>query len=299
MSNFSPWLQLVRLPNLLTVPGDPIAGFMLAGLAGAELHPTAIVPCIASSVCLYTAGIMSNDYFDFREDQRERPTRPLPRGLIKPSVALTMAGIVGLIGIGMAGWAGLGPLTIAIALTITIVLYNSILKRIPAVGPLSMGLCRGLNLLMGAAAAGGYWITADVVVIAAAGLTLFIAAVTTIASKETKKVKIGIKRWLPILTIVVCLILLSVSRPYGMGISIPAAVFGAIAIIWTWHCTTTLAGVPDPRTTSKGIGNLLRGLLFLQAAFCAQLAWPGILVGSCLTLLWPILYVLSKRINMS
>ena len=299
MSNFSPWLQLVRLPNLLTVPGDPLAGFMLAGLAGATLHPVSILPCVAASLCLYSAGIMSNDYFDFREDQRERPTRPLPSGLIKPGATLLISGIVGLIGICMAGSAGIWPLIIAIALTATIILYNSILKRIPAVGPLSIGLCRGLSLLMGATAAGGYWIRSNIVIIAAAGLILFIAAVTTIASRETQTVKIGIRRWLPVTAIILCMILLNISRPFDTGISIPAAIFGAIAIAWTWRCAITLAGTPDPHTTSKSIGNFIRGLLFLQAAFCAQLTWPGTLIGAGLLLLWPILSTLSKRINMS
>ena len=64
------WLQLVRAPNLLTVPGDPLAGFLLATFGVLRAQAAFAV---GASLCLYAAGLLWNDLFDLEEDRRERP----------------------------------------------------------------------------------------------------------------------------------------------------------------------------------------------------------------------------------
>jgi 4-hydroxybenzoate polyprenyltransferase len=42
---------------------------------------------VLASGCLYLAGIVFNDVFDRKVDARERPTRPIPSGVVPLGVA--------------------------------------------------------------------------------------------------------------------------------------------------------------------------------------------------------------------
>lgn len=148
------WLQLVRLPNLFTSAADVLAGFFFANasirVAGYEA-PLAFA--IAASVCLYAAGVVLNDVFDAPKDALERPSRPIPSGRVKWQHA-ALVGIVLL----LAGWllaygAGRTAGILATALAVSIMLYDGAFKA-TVLGPLLMGLCRGLNVTLGFAAAG-------------------------------------------------------------------------------------------------------------------------------------------------
>ncbi|NEC51068.1 prenyltransferase, partial [Actinospica acidiphila] len=57
------WAELVRLPALFTVPGDTLAGI---AATGARPRPRALLP-IGSSLCLYAAGMVLNDWADRAE----------------------------------------------------------------------------------------------------------------------------------------------------------------------------------------------------------------------------------------
>lgn len=293
------WVQLVRAPNLLTVPGDPLAGFMLALLGGAEGRPGQVVPCALASLCLYIAGLISNDYFDFKEDAVTRPRRPLPSGLIKPGAALGVAVLVAVIGILSAASVGYWSLGIACVLTAAIVSYNAGVKKIPGIGCINMGACRGMSLLLGASAAGSAGLSSYAAVSAACGLTLYVAAVTAIAAKETETVKVGGKRWVPAGVLIVCFALVMIARPAGTPLSVVGALFAALAVAWTWRCGVVLAGTPEPASVSATIGRFLQGLLLIQAAFCAQLVWTGVIAGAALMAVWPVLTVLARRFYQS
>ena len=73
------WLSFIRLPNLFTIPGDPVCGFFLSGgsLPGKEL----LFICF-SSLCSYIFGLIGNDLVDFEEDKVSASYRPLPSGAI-------------------------------------------------------------------------------------------------------------------------------------------------------------------------------------------------------------------------
>src|SRR5882724_1410928 len=87
-SHWRTWLQLLRAPNLFTVPGDPLAGFLLA--TGGHLdHRLPMV--IVASLCFYSHGLLLNDLADIREDRRERPTRPLPSRAANVYIVLVVA----------------------------------------------------------------------------------------------------------------------------------------------------------------------------------------------------------------
>ncbi len=52
------WLQLVRLPNLFTVPGDPLAGACLAGaLASVPALPQLLVAALSAVLSIWARAI--------------------------------------------------------------------------------------------------------------------------------------------------------------------------------------------------------------------------------------------------
>ncbi|WSW39090.1 UbiA family prenyltransferase [Streptomyces canus] len=144
------WAELLRLPALFTVPGDA-----LAGAAAVSARPTArTLLAIASSLCLYEAGMALNDWADRDVDAVERPHRPLPSGRIRPAAALGAACALTGAGLSLAACAGRPALTVAVPLAATVWAYDLSLKNTPA-GPFAMATARGLDLLLGAAATAG------------------------------------------------------------------------------------------------------------------------------------------------
>ncbi len=139
-------LELVRAPAVLTVLGDALAGSAAAG------HPwtlrRAALPL--ASACLYAGGMALNDWADRELDAVERPERPIPSGRITPRRAVSVAGGLGVAGLGCAAaGGGVRALAVAAPLAVGVWLYDAVLKEGPA-GPVAMAACRGLDVLMGA-----------------------------------------------------------------------------------------------------------------------------------------------------
>jgi len=138
---------------------------------------------------LYTAGMFLNDVFDREFDARHRPDRPLPAG----DVSLVTAARVGaaLVAVGLALIAGqtgyAAPLAWSVALVAAILYYNYRHKR-DALGPLWMGICRGLVYCVAAAAVAS--IVGARVGVAAAAMTLYVAGLTWIAKRLGQRASI-------------------------------------------------------------------------------------------------------------
>lgn len=158
----SAWLELLRLPNVLTAWGDPIVGALWAGGIN---HPGRISTAVAGVLFVYIGGMILNDVADRATDARERPGRPLPSGRICSAHAAwagagcMVAGGAAFVASGTAV-ACVGAPLIALAM-----LYNFAIKKTWA-GPIAMGGCRTLSVLMGAVAAGwgnpGPWVAAAI-----------------------------------------------------------------------------------------------------------------------------------------
>ena len=144
------WAELLRLPALFTVPGDALAG---TAVVSARPAPRTFL-AIASSLCLYEAGMALNDWADREVDAVERPHRPLPSGRIHPAAALGAACVLTGAGLSLAAWAGRPALTVAVPLAATVWAYDLVLKN-TRLGPAAMATARGLDLLLGASASGG------------------------------------------------------------------------------------------------------------------------------------------------
>lgn len=150
------YLRLFRLPNIFTAVADVMMGFLVVR---GSLEPTAAFWCLVGASCLlYAAGMVLNDVYDVDVDARERPNRPLPAGEISVRWATWLGYELLLVGVALGWLAGFSSFgTIAIpwrsgavvtTLAMAIVLYNLGLKN-TAIGPVLMGACRGLNVLLG------------------------------------------------------------------------------------------------------------------------------------------------------
>ncbi|MHA4845195.1 UbiA-like protein EboC [Flavitalea antarctica] len=151
-------LRLMRLANIVTAISDILAGVAISGYIsdqswqGADLRP--VVLLVISTVGLYGGGVVFNDVFDAELDKVERPERPIPSGLIKKETAALFATLLLFAGILHAYFVhpqGISSPSTILAITIAFasVVYDRWGKHYSFLGPLNMGLCRGLNLLLG------------------------------------------------------------------------------------------------------------------------------------------------------
>jgi 4-hydroxybenzoate polyprenyltransferase len=177
------YLRLARVSNLPTVWTNVLAGVVVAGgaIAGQDagvLIDWRLVAGIAIAMSLlYCGGMWMNDACDAESDARARADRPIPRGDVTlgevwlGTVLLMAAGIsvLFLTGAHVAAW----PWTIALILAIA---YYDIRHKRDPLGPLAMGICRGLLYVIAASAFSG--VVGTPVWIAAAVLTGYVLLLT-------------------------------------------------------------------------------------------------------------------------
>jgi len=168
---FKSWVQFLRLPAVLTVPGDLWVG---AVSVGGELSlPTVAAVCLA-----YLFGMALNDLLDQSLDKLERPKRPLPSGAISSKSASWVA--AGLLFSALAFYPGL-PVLLLLGM---IGFYNISKHWLPALFSIfAMASCRGIAVWIGAGAppspepvlrdAIGFWM-------------LLIAGITALARLENR-----------------------------------------------------------------------------------------------------------------
>jgi len=151
MRRIYPFLVLARPANIITAITDILAGAAIAGAFSSEtaFGNLSVVLLICSTIGLYGGGIVLNDYLDRDLDRTERPNRPIPSGQVSPRHALIFAISLSLLGILCATFVSFFSGIIAIIIAILAGLYDKYGKHHSVLGPINMGLCRGLNLLLG------------------------------------------------------------------------------------------------------------------------------------------------------
>jgi 4-hydroxybenzoate polyprenyltransferase len=318
-SRVTSWLQLLRVPNLFTVPGDPLMGLLLA-LAGYPLAavrapglqlivPAGLMPlgggaglpmALAATVSLlmYAAGLIWNDWFDLADDLRERPARPLPSRAIRPGTAAVAAIALMLLAVAVAALAGRTTMYVAAALGAAVLAYNAGIKRVPAAGPLLMGVCRGLSVLVGASAFGWAGLRQPAVLAAAGGVTLYIAAVTVLAKGETRPQAVKAKAMLIVASAAGWLSGLIVTVPSMTANSRWALTgLGALAVIYLGTSLGRLGGKapPAPAAVQRTIGSLIRAVVLVQAAAVVSTSCLGAVVAGGLLVCFLLNAILAKK----
>ena len=277
------WGRLLRLPNLFTVPGDPIAGYLLAaGVLGWD-----VLGAVAASMCLYCGGLLLNDYFDRHVDARERPERPIPSGAVKPRTVLAVGGLLLVAGPVIAYLAaGSGACFVAGLVAAGVYAYDAGLKKVRWLGPVVMGSCRAGSVLIGAAAAEGL-MAAPALMVAAITLA-YVTSVTVLASGEMSGKRPRWSAHLP--PAIICAgaaLMLLVRMPAPPYTIFMIATGMSLGLTTTGQATARLrrGHIPVPAF----VGALLRAMIGYQTAWalwtCSILradAWAVLIAGTVL-----------------
>jgi len=307
--NFSPlsedgalaWLRLIRLPNLFTVFGDPLAGAGVASaLTGAEMSLLTMVDICFCSILLYCFGVIQNDWCDLAEDRRRRPERPLPSKRIPVLSAAIVCICCAVVALVLAALTGRQTFIMAGVIVALSSAYNMVLKKALLPGAVGMGLCRGFNLLLGASAVG----ITPAIFIPFAALVFYIACVTWLADGENRKQIPNKNVLLPCLAFLVgwcALVPFAVfSKGYAGGFLASVACISA-AVIGTFSFGTRIynKSVQPPQMRSF-IGSLICCLVPWQAALlCFGLPGNGLWIIILGAFAWLAAVLLGKTMQQS
>lgn len=293
------WLELLRVPNLFSVPGDILGGACLTALLTQGTIPVGRVALtVLASLCCYAGGVVQNDIVDEAEDWYHRPERPLPSRRITRQAALIGWFICLTISLGAGMLAGRKVLLTLLVLHGLVALYNLKLKKYLYRGSLAMGLCRGMNLFLGVVLIG--WHPLLLAVLAAE--TFYVTALTVLADSENRIVIPGREVYFPALFLFL-----------GGAITLvfQLRLFAALPWLTRWGAGSCLvltilnalmAGLQisnrsvRPDEMQACIGKLLRSLFPWQACLVALHGSTAALDFSVILLcFWPLAWSLGRR----
>lgn len=297
------WLELFRLPNLLTVPGDALAGACLVSLlTGKHVSVWELLGVGLCVLLLYAMGLVQNDWVDLAEDRYHRPERPLPSKRISTSTAALTFLLCFLAGMLVAFCNGREVLISAVLLCGLIWTYNLVLKKRFYGGAVCMGLCRGMSLLLGASTVG--WHLGIIPVFL--GLTVYVFFVTWFAAGENRRQIPTGKVFLPMLCFAGSWLLnLPVLIYYHREISSTSMILsGACFVLALLAAGSAALRVYNRSVRAEEmrhfIGALLRGLLPWQAAWLVLSDGTWTVIAMLILLqLWPLTILLNREFSQS
>jgi len=288
MKFFSPWLRLFRFPNLPTVPGDALAGGVVA-LFAANIsvwencacfggphncfYPIPVSNVInavfgASLVVLfaYMFGLADNDIAGAKSDAIDAPERPIPAGeitLAQAKLARTTCLLALVVTAYLFKITYIYP--VAVALLAAIIIYNRFK------GFLLMGLCRGLGLVCGVVVV--LWSTDILSVLWSADIlsaffawTLYTAGITWLASDEHIAERgMGKFRFVPGLAVLLPLALMW-RTPKVIEWTVFIVFSLAAYAIW-FRAVWPLGKTHAPAVRRRAVGRAIGALMLIQMGF--------------------------------
>jgi 4-hydroxybenzoate polyprenyltransferase len=285
------YLRLVRPANIITAIADILAGVAISGyLTEVYTESLDILPiaclCLAT-IGLYGGGVVFNDVMDAELDKVERPERPIPSGVISKTQAIILGGYLLVVGILAAFTVGRVSGWLAVGVTISALVYDKWGKHHAFLGPFNMGLCRGLNLLLGISivvpALSDYWWMAFIPI-------MYIAAVTNISRDEVHG---GSAKRLKITALCYAAVYITIgilaSMQHQLLVALPFIALYAFMIN-----RPLLRAMKDP--SGPNIGKAVKGgiiaLIAMNAAWAA--AFASLPFALLVLLLLPISLLISK-----
>ncbi len=288
-------LALIRPGNVLTSIADAAAGFALAGAGSVP----ALALLITASAALYAGGITLNDAIDAPRDAKNRPERPIPAGRITRRAAASQTAALLALGVALPAAAipsvGVAPVTIATTLAATIISYNLIFKRAAVPASLSMGACRGLNLLLGVSAAG----FASILTLSPASLghISHIAGITFLARHETGADHRRVRRFTASLALAASTLTAAAWHIAASALDsldhIASAPFLIAFITLTGSRTIAAIRAPTEPAVRAAVTSGVLAIVLLDAAIAAAAA--GFAYGLLIAALAPAAWFLSRR----
>jgi 4-hydroxybenzoate polyprenyltransferase len=281
----------MRPANIVTSIADVLAGVAIAAYFTNTSAPSPnLVPVLLlclSTIGLYGGGVVFNDVFDAQLDSVERPERPIPSGLISKTEATTLGAALLMGGVIAAFLVSSTSGLLALFVAAAALVYDKWGKHQTFLGPINMGLCRGLNLLLGISivplALQANWLLAFVPII-------YIASITMISRGEVHG---GSKSTLYAAALLYCIVLVFIlSYSFLRGNVLFALVF---LVPFAWMIFRPLwAAIKQP--TGKNIGKAVKAgvlaLILMNAAWAA--AFGAIYVAIVIIILLPISIKLGR-----
>ncbi len=301
--SFKTLAQLMRLPNVFSAFADIALAGCAIGLYQTTSSIGMWVLLAICSGCLYCGGMVFNDLFDRHDDAKTQPFRPIPSGRITPrttamlggflfSLAIVCATIVTLVTKGEIAFDLQSPLAVCIALIVAILAYDASLKH-AMIGPISMGSCRFLNIMMGLSVADAELLS-PINLHLAATTGLYIVGVTWFARREESIST----RWqlysAALIMLIACGLALTLPthQPLGSTLTVFPYLVVAFIILIGSKVQPALANL-GPKAVQAAIKRMIFGLVFLDAVLASVfVGYPGLLIA---TLLVPAI-LLGKRI---
>jgi 4-hydroxybenzoate polyprenyltransferase len=290
MNRVRVYAQLIRLPNLdiclaaLALAVQPPSGDLVDGFRFDRL-----VLLLLASACLYSSGMVWNDYFDQEQDYRERPFRPLPSGRVTPGEAVRLACGLMLAGVVFAYLAGTTAFTVSLFVVAAIILYDRWLKRFWA-GPIGMGACRFLNVLLGLSIAGSIPMPWGLHLALVVGL--YIAGVTWLARTEARmsaQSALQGAAW-----VMLGSLMLALPLPVQTVESAASPLFPYLLVLLGFLLGLPISKAiasPTPTNVQNAVKRCLMGLILLDATLATALAGT---IGLALLLLLPPVLLLRR-----
>jgi 4-hydroxybenzoate polyprenyltransferase len=293
------YLQLVRLPNVFTAAADSLAGWLL--VTGSFDQPNRWLPLVGASMAIYAAGIALNDLFDLDIDRVERPNRPLPSARVSPRFAAGLGVGLLVMGLALASLGGAmaatwGSAAVSAVLIACVVGYDSGLKRTP-IGPLIMGSCRGLNVLLGMSQAPNLGGPTGWMIVGA--MTLFVAGVTCVSRTETRAGEsAGLVLGGLLENIALAGLIVVAVRPSGWESESSTPVAGLLILIVLGlvlnRANLQAWRTPVPGTLQRAVKTGILSLIWLNVGIVA--AARGLPMSLAIAFLWLPAYLLGKRL---
>jgi hypothetical protein len=288
------YLRLMRPANIITAISDILAGVAIAGYytgynAGA-IQPSPVILLVLSTIGLYGGGVVFNDVFDAELDKIERPERPIPSGLIQKQHATLLGSALLLTGIVAAFFVHTSLLPsglIALLIAIAALVYDKWGKHHALLGPLNMGVCRGLNLLLGISiipvALYQYWAISLIPV-------LYIAAITMISRGEVHGGKRGTLYAAAVfyLMVIVAILLVSFTNKTIVFSSLFLVLFGVMIFMPLRQAIQNPKGALIGKAVKAGV----LALILMNAAWAA--AFGTLSLALFIVLLLPLSLWMAK-----
>ncbi len=265
------YLQLARLPNAFTAPTNVIAGYLTVTPVS-ELNYASLAILMASSMLLYVSGVVFNDYFDIEVDRKERPSRPLPSGVISKQRTVQIAVVSMASAIVLAFFVSWSSFVVSLFLSCMILGYDYKLKNNKIFGPITMGGTRFFNVIMGASAALQLSLHPNLsgLFFVAGSVFLYVVIITLFSKKEIGGIKS--KRHIVMFFSVIYAIIISITIATLLGLykTESLVILIPFTIIMSLIFKHALAG--DAPSIQNVIKNMVISIIILDSIFVSGVA---------------------------
>lgn len=286
----------MRPANVVTAISDVLAGTAISTLYldtwSGGLSVLTVLTVSIATVGLYGGGVVFNDVFDAALDAVERPERPIPSGEVSLKNAALLGISLFIMGVFAAGLLNITAGVIAVSIVAMCLLYDKWAKHHPVAGPLAMGTCRGLNLMLGmslfAEVLPAVWWLSLIPVI-------YIAAITVISRGEVhggSRIPLLFAAFLYVVVIGLILYFGILKSGVWLGLVI-LALFAAVIYVPLIKAISTRAAADIRKSVKYGV----LALIFMNAIWVAAAGMWGL--TAVVLSLFPISIWLSKMFSVT